>query len=150
MHVDGLGTDEGADPGRWLADQPSGRSECQTAAADAAAVDVSQYLSSTGRKSIDRDTLVLRGVVALFAGLALLRSTSRIRRLRGEESLTGRQMAFEVRLPWFMLFLLSLATALKQYEDYGYVAPEVVFICMAHWLYANACAKGEELICTTW
>jgi delta24(24(1))-sterol reductase len=60
------------------------------------------------------------------------------------------KMFFEVRLPWFILFLLSLGTAFKQYEDYGKVAPEVCFILMAHFLYANACAKGEELIITTW
>jgi delta24(24(1))-sterol reductase len=60
------------------------------------------------------------------------------------------KMFFEVRLPWFILFLLSLGTAARQYETYGYVSPEVGFVLMAHFLYANACAKGEELIVTTW
>jgi delta24(24(1))-sterol reductase len=60
------------------------------------------------------------------------------------------KMFFEVRLPWFILFLLSLGTAARQYETYGYVSGEVGFILMAHFLYANACAKGEECICTTW
>ncbi|KAF2674022.1 sterol reductase/lamin B receptor [Microthyrium microscopicum] len=60
------------------------------------------------------------------------------------------KMFFEVRLPWFILFLLSAAAAARQYEKYGYVSGEVGFVLMAHFLYANACAKGEELITTTW
>lgn len=60
------------------------------------------------------------------------------------------KMFFEVRLPWFILLLLSLSTAVRQYETYGYVSGEVAFVVMAHWLYSNACAKGEELIVTTW
>lgn len=60
------------------------------------------------------------------------------------------KMFFEVRLPWFILLLLSISTAVRQYETYGYVSGEVAFVVMAHWLYANACAKGEELIVTTW
>lgn len=60
------------------------------------------------------------------------------------------KMFFEVRIPWYILFLLSCAAATRQYEQYGYVTPEVAFLCMAHYLYANACSKGEELICTTW
>ncbi len=60
------------------------------------------------------------------------------------------KMFFEVRLPWFILFGLSCATAARQYETFGYVSPEVCFLVMAHFLYANACAKGEELIATTW
>ncbi|RKF64598.1 Delta-sterol reductase [Erysiphe neolycopersici] len=60
------------------------------------------------------------------------------------------KMFLEVRLPWFMLFGFSCATAARQYERYGYVSTEVLFIVMAHFLYANACAKGEELIATTW
>lgn len=60
------------------------------------------------------------------------------------------KMFFEVRLPWFILFLISLGAAFKQYEEYGRVAPEVYFVLMAHFIYANACAKGEELIVTTW
>ncbi|KAH2246813.1 C-24(28) sterol reductase [Aspergillus fumigatus] len=60
------------------------------------------------------------------------------------------KMFFEVRIPWFILFLLTLGTALKQLEEYGLVAGEVLFLLMAHFLYANACAKGEELIITSW
>lgn len=60
------------------------------------------------------------------------------------------KMFFEVRIPWFILFFLSLALNLKQFEEYGYVSPQALFVLLAHWLYANACAKGEELIVPTW
>ena len=43
-----------------------------------------------------------------------------------------------------------LSAAARQYEIYGYVTPEVSFLVMAHFLYANACSKGEEMIVTTW
>ncbi|KAG5439125.1 hypothetical protein PCANB_001424 [Pneumocystis canis] len=60
------------------------------------------------------------------------------------------KMFFEVRIPWFILFFISLAVGIKQYEVYGYISPQVCFVILAHYLYANACAKGEELIVTTW
>ncbi|KAI5787159.1 ergosterol biosynthesis ERG4/ERG24 [Geopyxis carbonaria] len=59
------------------------------------------------------------------------------------------KMFFEVRLPWFLLFFISVSAAVKQYETYGYVTPQVCFFLLAHWLYTNACCKGEELITTT-
>lgn len=60
------------------------------------------------------------------------------------------KMFYEVRIPWFILFGLSCAAAARQYEQYGYVSGEVYFIVMAHYIYANACAKGEHLIATSW
>lgn len=60
------------------------------------------------------------------------------------------KMFFEVRLPWYILFLISLSAAFRQYETYGWVSGEVGFLVMAHFLYANACSKGEEMIVTTW
>ncbi|KAK6330526.1 C-24(28) sterol reductase [Orbilia brochopaga] len=60
------------------------------------------------------------------------------------------KMFFEVRLPWFLLFLTTASTAVKQYQVYGYVSPQVCFILLAHFLYTNACSKGEECIVTTW
>ncbi|KAF7506664.1 hypothetical protein GJ744_011493 [Endocarpon pusillum] len=60
------------------------------------------------------------------------------------------KMFFEVRLPWYILLLVTLGTAARQYENYGYVSGEVAFLCMAHFLYANACSKGEECIVPTW
>ncbi|KAI9743984.1 MAG: C-24(28) sterol reductase [Claussenomyces sp. TS43310] len=60
------------------------------------------------------------------------------------------KMFFEVRLPWYILLGLSCAAAARQYEQFGYVSAEVCFLVMAHFLYANACSKGEECIVTTW
>ncbi|PLB45041.1 ERG4/ERG24 ergosterol biosynthesis protein [Aspergillus steynii IBT 23096] len=60
------------------------------------------------------------------------------------------KMFYEVRIPWFIMFGLSSAAAARQYEQYGYVSGEVLFLVMAHFLYANACAKAEHLITTTW
>lgn len=60
------------------------------------------------------------------------------------------KMFFMVRMPWFILFALSCATAARQYTDYGHISAEVMFIVFAHFLYTNACAKGEECIVTTW
>lgn len=60
------------------------------------------------------------------------------------------KMFFEVRLPWYILLLLTMGTAARQFELYGYVSGEVGFLLMAHFLYANACSKGEECIISTW
>jgi delta24(24(1))-sterol reductase len=60
------------------------------------------------------------------------------------------KMFFEVRLPWFILFLISLSAAFRQIEQYGYLSAELGFVLMAHFLYANACSKAEQLIVTTW
>lgn len=60
------------------------------------------------------------------------------------------KMFFEVRLPWFILFLTTAGMCARQYERYGYVSGEATLLLMAHFLYTNACSKGEELITTTW
>ncbi|KAF3022373.1 C-24(28) sterol reductase [Penicillium rubens] len=60
------------------------------------------------------------------------------------------KMFFEVRLPWYILLGLSMGAAARQWELYGYVSGEVMFLVMAHYLYANACSKGEECIVSTW
>ena len=60
------------------------------------------------------------------------------------------KMFFEVRIPWYILLTLSLATAARQYEQFGWVSGEVLFLVMAHFLYSNACSKGETCIVTTW
>lgn len=60
------------------------------------------------------------------------------------------KMFYEVRIPWFMMFGLSCAAAARQYEQYGHVSGEVLFLVMAHYTYANACSKAEHLITTTW
>lgn len=60
------------------------------------------------------------------------------------------KMFYEVRIPWFILLLLTCSVATRQYETYGYVAPEVIFLLVAHFLYANACSKAEQMIITSW
>lgn len=60
------------------------------------------------------------------------------------------KMFFEVRLPWYTLYFLSLSAILKQYEDYGYVSYQLVYGLLGTWLYANSCCKGEDLIIPTW
>ena len=60
------------------------------------------------------------------------------------------KMFFEVRLPWYMLFFISVGAAAIQWEKYGFVSGEVAFLVMAHYLYVNACSKGEESIVTSW
>ncbi|KAF7370547.1 hypothetical protein MSAN_00686900 [Mycena sanguinolenta] len=56
----------------------------------------------------------------------------------------------EVRIPWVIVFFLSVSGGCKQYETLGYVTPNMAFMILATWLYLNACAKGEECIPQTW
>lgn len=60
------------------------------------------------------------------------------------------KMFFEVRLPWYTLYFLSLGAIFKQYEEYGYVSFQLIHGLIGTWLYANACCKGEQLIVPTW
>ena len=60
------------------------------------------------------------------------------------------KMWAEVRIPWVLLFMISVSGALRQHEQYGYVTPNMLFMVLATGLYMNACAKGEECIPQTW
>lgn len=60
------------------------------------------------------------------------------------------KMWAEIRIAWILLFLLTLSAAAHQYDTYGAVSTPMVFMLLAHGLYANACMKGEECIPTTW
>jgi delta24(24(1))-sterol reductase len=60
------------------------------------------------------------------------------------------KMWAEIRVPWPVLFYLSLSCLLKQYEMDGTVTAPAVFMVLAHFLYVNACQKGEECIPTSW
>ncbi|TEB36682.1 ERG4/ERG24 ergosterol biosynthesis protein [Coprinellus micaceus] len=60
------------------------------------------------------------------------------------------KMWAEVRIPWVLVFFMSVSGACKQYETYGYVTPNMAFMILATGLYINACAKGEECIPQTW
>lgn len=48
------------------------------------------------------------------------------------------KMWLEVRIPWVIVFSLSVSGACKQWETYGYVTPNMAFMCLATWLYLNA------------
>ncbi|KAI8822166.1 ergosterol biosynthesis ERG4/ERG24 [Fimicolochytrium jonesii] len=56
----------------------------------------------------------------------------------------------EIRIPWVLLFYITVSAAFKEWEVTGAVRPEVLFMVLAHALYVNACMKGEECIPTTW
>lgn len=56
----------------------------------------------------------------------------------------------EIRIPWVLLFYISVSAALKQYQLYGQISWAMRFMCLAHLLYVNACHKGEECVPTTW
>lgn len=85
------------------------------------------------------------------------------------------KMYSEIRIPWKLLFLITLSAAIKEHEvrteeatlqglpsdvdvlELGFVKLPVIrtggpllFMTVAHFLYANACMKGEECIPTTW
>ena len=60
------------------------------------------------------------------------------------------KMWAEVRVSWLALFLLTASGAAHQYATYGTVSSPMIFMAVAHFLYANACMKGEECIPTTW
>lgn len=60
------------------------------------------------------------------------------------------KMWAEIRVSWLTLFLLTLSGAAHQYHTYGMVSTPMIFMVVAHFLYANACMKGEEGIPTTW
>jgi hypothetical protein len=51
-----------------------------------------------------------------------------------------------VRIPWVLLFLISLGGAAKQYERYGYLSAEQGFMILATGLYINACVAIQSLI----
>ena len=60
------------------------------------------------------------------------------------------KMWAEVRVSWLTLFLLTTSGAAHQYATYGTVSTPMIFMVLAHFLYTNACMKGEECIPTTW
>lgn len=60
------------------------------------------------------------------------------------------KMFAEVRVPWVLLFLISLSGAVKQYEELGRVTGNMIHMVLATGLYINACAKGEQMIPQTW
>lgn len=62
------------------------------------------------------------------------------------------KLVAEIRVSWFLLFTNTLAACAKaaaQSETGGVPAP-LAFMAAAHFLYANACAKGEHYVPPTW
>ncbi|KAM0788194.1 hypothetical protein ACM66B_001353 [Microbotryomycetes sp. NB124-2] len=60
------------------------------------------------------------------------------------------KMFAEIRVSWTLLFLISLGGCAKQYEQYGYVSPNLLLFSWGTFMYVNACAKGEQYIPQTW
>jgi len=56
----------------------------------------------------------------------------------------------EIRISWFILFGITASCAIKQYATLHFVSPSMLFMVLAHFLYANACAKGEHYVPPTW
>lgn len=51
------------------------------------------------------------------------------------------KMWAEIRISWVLLWMLALGGVAKQYEDYGYVSPNIILFAYGTGLYLNACAK---------
>lgn len=60
------------------------------------------------------------------------------------------KMWAEIRVSWILLFLLTLSAAVLQYQVQGSLSYSMMIMVLAHFLYTNACMKGEECIPTTW
>ncbi|MCB9663593.1 MAG: delta(24(24(1)))-sterol reductase [Alphaproteobacteria bacterium] len=60
------------------------------------------------------------------------------------------KMWAEIRVSWMLLFLLTASAAAWQVAQHGALSTPMIFMLVAHGLYANACMKGEECIPTTW
>lgn len=60
------------------------------------------------------------------------------------------KMFAEIRISWFLLFLLTASAAAAQVEQHGGLTPSMFVMLVAHFLYANACAKGEHYVPPTW
>lgn len=67
------------------------------------------------------------------------------------------KMWSEIRVPWIILFYVSLSAVCKVWENEGadyaaiwQVPAGLWFTLLGHWLYVNACMKGEDCIPSTW
>lgn len=49
----------------------------------------------------------------------------------------------EIRWSWFILFSLTLSSAVHQYQTYHELSIPMIFMLCAHFIYANATAKGN-------
>lgn len=60
------------------------------------------------------------------------------------------KMFAEIRVSWITLFFLSSSAAAKQITRDGHLSGPMMVVWIAHFLYANACMKGEECVPFTW
>ena len=60
------------------------------------------------------------------------------------------KMIAEARWSWITLAITTYSCAVKQYENLGYVSPQMALMVLAHWLYSNATVKGESCITPAW
>lgn len=60
------------------------------------------------------------------------------------------KLLFETRFAWIMLFYITASAAVKQFAETGSVSTPMAFMLTAHFLYVNACMKGEECVPSTW
>eukprot|EP00755_Sulcionema_specki_P013713 Sspe_Gene.54717::Locus_30167_Transcript_1_1_Confidence_1.000_Length_1542::g.54717::m.54717/K00223/ERG4; Delta24(24(1))-sterol reductase len=59
------------------------------------------------------------------------------------------KMVAEARWSWTTLLMITVSHAALERENRGHISYEMLFMIVAHWLYANACAKGEHFIVPT-
>jgi len=60
------------------------------------------------------------------------------------------KLLFETRFAWILLFYITVGAAAKQYAVHSLVSGPMWFMVCAHFLYVNACMKGEECVPSTW
>ncbi len=60
------------------------------------------------------------------------------------------KMFYEVRIPGTFFSSSAVLPPLGSMRIMDMSRPEALFLVMAHFLYANACSKEEELIITSW
>jgi hypothetical protein len=53
------------------------------------------------------------------------------------------KMLYDIRLPWALVFLISLSCAIKQGRQEGSISAGAWFMVLAHFLYANATHKAR-------
>ena len=99
--------------------------------------------------------------VAIYAGAFVSRNTHRMSGSHPYDFFMGAwlnprigpldlKMWAEIRVAWIILFLLTASAAAHQVEVYGTLSAPMAIMVLAHFLYTNACHKGEECVPTTW
>ncbi|MDF1758074.1 MAG: delta(24(24(1)))-sterol reductase [Legionellaceae bacterium] len=101
---------------------------------------ISIYLFVLKRFFQKPDTPTGNVIYDFFAGISLNPRIGRV----------DIKMFAEIRIPWVLLFFLTVSAAAKQYQEFGQITYPMIFMVIAHGLYVNACMKGEECIPTTW